>query len=176
MNRYAGFWRRAGAFTLDYLIILLYLLILGLVFTVIDSLWSLTTWLFADRVRAQLSGFSLVTLPVTLYFALGESSFQKATWGKKRLGIQVTDHTGQRITLWRSLVRSVLKFIPWEIAHTFVWTIVFSPVDTPAWVNVGIILVYGLIGLNLVFLNFTKKHQTAYDLLAGTVVMKQSRT
>lgn len=175
MNRYAGFWKRAGAFALDYIIILLYLLILGLIFFLVNSLGGASSWLFANRFRAQLSGFLLVTLPVTLYFALGEASPQRATWGKKRLGIQVTDSNGERITVWRSLARNVLKFIPWEIAHTFVWAIVFSPVDTPVWVNISIILVYALIGLNLAFLIFTKKHQTAYDLLANTLVMKQSR-
>ena len=176
MNRYAGFWKRAGAFALDYIIILLYLLILGLIFFLINnSLVDATSWLFADRARAQLSGFLLVTLPVTLYFALSESSPQRATWGKRRLGLQVTDYDAERISVWRSLVRTTLKFIPWEIAHTFVWTIAFSPADTPAWVNVSIILVYALIGLNLAFLIFTKKHQTIYDLLAKTCVIKRSR-
>jgi uncharacterized RDD family membrane protein YckC len=175
MNRYAGFWKRAGAFALDYIIILLYLLILGLIGFLINSLGGTFSWLFADRIRAQLSGFLLITLPVTLYFALGESSPQRATWGKKRLGLQVTDYDAERISVWRSLVRTTLKFIPWEIAHTFVWTVAFSPADTPAWVNVSIILVYALIGLNLAFLIFTKKHQTIYDLLAKTCVIKRSR-
>jgi len=175
MNRYAGFWNRAGAFALDYIVILLYLLILGLIGFLINSLGGTFSWLFADRIRAQLSGFLLVTLPVTLYFALSESSPQRATWGKRRLGLQVTDYDAERISVWRSLVRTTLKFIPWEIAHTFVWTIAFSPADTPAWVNVSIILVYALIGLNLAFLIFTKKHQTIYDLLAKTCVIKRSR-
>lgn len=174
-NRYAGFWKRVGAFALDYLVILLYLGILGLVGLLMNSFGGAFAWLFAERVRAQLSGFLLVTLPVTLYFALGESSPQKATWGKRRLGLQVTDKDGERLSVWRSLARTTLKFIPWEIAHTFVWTIAFSPADTPPWANAGIILVYALIGLNLAFLIFTKKHQTIYDLLAGTFVTKQSR-
>ena len=175
MNRYAGFWKRAGAFALDYIVILLYLLMIGLIGLLINSLGDAFSLLFADRARAQLSGFLLVTLPVTLYFALSESSPQKASWGKKRLGLQVTDYDGERISVWRSLVRTALKFIPWEIAHTFIWTIVFSPVDTPEWVNFSIILVYALIGLNLAFLIFTKRHQTMYDLLAKTCVTKQSR-
>jgi uncharacterized RDD family membrane protein YckC len=172
MNRSAGFWKRAGAFALDYMVILLYLLILGLLFFLLNSLGVDPSWLFADRVRAQLSGFLLVTLPVTLYFALGESSLQRATWGKKRLGLQVTGYNGERISFRRSLVRSTLKFIPWEIAHTAVWTITFSPIDTPAWVNISIIFVYALIGLNLGFLIFTKRHQSVYDLLTKTRVRR----
>jgi len=95
MNGYAGFWKRAGAFALDYLVILLYLGILGLIGLLMNSLGGAFAWLFTERVRAQISGFLLVTLPVTLYFALGEASPQKATWGKRRLGLQVTAVTKQ---------------------------------------------------------------------------------
>jgi uncharacterized RDD family membrane protein YckC len=174
MSTYAGFWKRAGAFALDYLIILVYLLVLALIGWLINSLSSAVSWLFADRFRAQLSGFLLVTLPVTLYFALSESSARRATWGKKKLGLQVTDYNGARISGWRSLGRTTLKFIPWEISHTIVWAIAFSAGKNPAWINYGLILVYALIGLNLLCLLFTRKHQTMYDLIAKTYVIKRS--
>ena len=175
MNLYAGFWRRAGAFGLDYILILSYLIVLALIGLLINSLSGSFSWLFAERVRAQLSGFLLVTLPVTLYFALSESSAQRATWGKKKMGLKVTNYNGERISLCRSLARTMLKFIPWEISHTFVWTIAFSPANTSAWMNYSILLVYALIGLNMACLIFTRKHQTIYDLLAQTYVMKYSR-
>ena len=81
---YAGFWQRVKAFVLDYIIILFYLAALTLFFLLINSLSGITEWLFSDRIRAQLTEFFLITLPVALYFALGESSAQQATWGKKR--------------------------------------------------------------------------------------------
>jgi uncharacterized RDD family membrane protein YckC len=173
MTTYAGFWKRAAAFALDYIIILFYLAALALIGLLINSLFSAASWLFSDRVRAQLSGFLLITLPVTLYFALSESSAQRATWGKKRLGLQVTDYNGGKLGFWRSLARTILKFIPWEISHTLIWAVAFSTVKNPVWLTYGIILVYALIGLNILCLVFTRKQQTMYDLIAKTYVIKQ---
>ena len=114
----------------------------------------------------------LITLPVTLYFAFNESSHRRATWGKAKVGLQVTDYRGERISFWRSLTRTALKFVPWELSHTLVWQIAFFPINGPAWVNYGFVLVYGLIGLNLASILFTRQHQAIYDLLAKTYVIK----
>jgi len=170
---YAGFWRRAGAFAFDYVIILFYLAVITLLSLLINSLFSVNQWLFADRVRAQLTGFLLITLPVTLYFALSESSARQATWGKQRLNLKVADRNGNRIGFWRALGRTLLKFIAWEISHTLIWQIYFSPQMEPGWIDYGFVLVYLLIGLNIVSLVITKTHQTLYDLLIRTYVIDQ---
>ena len=172
-SMFAGFWSRAAAFALDYVLILSYLAVLALTMLVLNSLFGITLWMFAERVLAQLTGFLLVTLPVTLYFSFGESSARKATWGKAKLRLQVTDLRGKRIGLWKALARTGLKFVPWELSHTLVWAIAFSNADVPAWVNYGFVLVYGWIGLNLASLVLTKKHQALYDLLARTCVVKK---
>jgi uncharacterized RDD family membrane protein YckC len=103
MKIYAGFWQRVRAFALDYVIILGYLIAITLFSLLMNSLFSVHQWLFNDRIRAQLTGFLLITLPVSLYFALSESSIQQATWGKRKVGLKVTDYNGVRISLWRSL-------------------------------------------------------------------------
>jgi len=172
IKTYAGFWQRVRAFAFDYLIILFYLAVLTLLSLLINWLFGVNEWLFADRVRAQLTGFFLITLPVTLYFALGESSVQQATWGKQRMGLVVTDPNRERISLGRSLARTLLKFIPWELSHTLIWQINFSPQNNSALINYSFILVYILIGLNIASLLMTKNHQTLYDLLAKTCVTK----
>ena len=174
IKTYAGFWQRVKAFALDYIIILLYLALLTLLSLLINWVFSGNEWLFADRVRAQLTGFFLITLPVALYFAFGESSAQQATWGKKRGGLMVTDTNGARISFWRSLARTFLKFIPWELSHTLIWEIYFSPQTNSLLINYGFLLVYALIGLNIASLLITKKHQTLYDLLAKTYVTKMT--
>lgn len=171
---YAGFWQRVKAFALDYIIILFYLAVLTLLSLLINWLFGVNEWLFADRVRAQLTGFFLITLPVALYFAFGESSVQQATWGKKRVGLMVTDTNGARISFWRSLARTFLKFIPWELSHTLIWEISFSSQTNSPLINYGFILVYALIGLNIASLLITKKHQTLYDLLAKTYITKMT--
>lgn len=171
MKTYAGFWKRAGAFALDYILILGYLAGVALLSLLVNTFFGTSQWLFADRVRAQFVAFLIVTLPVTLYFAISESSPSQATWGKRRLKLKVTDQNGRQISAWRSLARTVLKFIPWELSHTLIWQIYFSPQIESAWINYGFVLVYLLIGLNVACLLLTKTHQTLYDLLTSTYVI-----
>jgi uncharacterized RDD family membrane protein YckC len=168
---YAGFWQRAGAFTLDYIIILGYLLGLVLLSLLANAVFGATQWLFADRIRAQFVAFLLVTLPVSLYFAISEASTRQATWGKQRLKLKVGDHTGGRISFWKSLGRTLLKFVPWEISHTLIWELYLSPQTESVWINYSFALVYLLIGLNIVSLMVTKTHQALYDLLTHTYVI-----
>ncbi|MGH2319478.1 hypothetical protein ACRC6Q_17190 [Planococcus sp. SE5232] len=65
---YAGFWLRLKAFAVDYLLIFGYLLLVMIVsLFLIPSLEELFQ---ASRPIAQLTGFLLVTFPVSLYFIL----------------------------------------------------------------------------------------------------------
>lgn len=171
MKVYAGFWQRAAAFALDYLIILGYLWGIVLLSLLANQRFGVNEWLFADRIRAQLVAFLLVTLPVTLYFASSESSPQQATWGKQRLKLKVADIHGNRIGFWRAFARTLLKFVPWELSHTLIWQIYFSPQSELIWINYGFALVYLLSGLNVLSLALMKTNQTLYDLLTFTYVI-----
>lgn len=171
MITYASFWKRVGAFALDYLLILGYLLGVILLSLFASAVFGASQWLFADRLRAQLVAFFIVTLPVTLYFAISESSQRQATWGKRRLKLQVADHDGSRIGFWRSLARTLLKFIPWELSHTLIWQLYFSRQAEMVWVNYGFGLVYLLIGLNIASLLRMRTNQTLYDFLTKTYVI-----
>ena len=113
MNTYADLWQRVRAFVLDYVIILIYLAAITLLIWLLN-LFSINEWLFAERVRAQFVAFLLVTLPVTLYFAIRESSTQRVTWGKQCVGLKVTDYNGERIGFGQAFSRRLLKFIPWN--------------------------------------------------------------
>jgi len=172
VKKYAGFWIRAGALALDYIIVLGYLLGLTLLSLLINRLFSINNWLFADRIRAQLVTFLLVTLPITLYFAISESSIRQGTWGKQRLKLKVADRSGNPIGFWRALGRTVLKFLPWEISHTLIWQIYFSPQKDSIWINYGFVLVYLLIGVNLISLKLTTTRQTLYDILTSTYILE----
>jgi uncharacterized RDD family membrane protein YckC len=86
------------------------------------------------------------------------------------MGLRVVDHNEGRISPGRAFARTLLKFIPWEISHTLIWEITFSPQTNPLLINTGFVVVYFLMGLNIASLLMTKTHQTAYDLLAKTYV------
>lgn len=170
VKTYASFWQRIKAFAIDYEGIALYLgFILGL-FVFINYSTNIVQRLFTDRVRAQTLAFLVVDFPITLYFAIGESSVRQATRGKQRLGLKVGDHNGNRISFSRALTRTLLKFIPWELSHTLIWEIYFSTKLDPTLINIGFVLVYILIGLNIASLVISKTKQTLYDFLAGTYV------
>lgn len=174
MKAYAGFRERVGAFVLDYVIILFYLVAVTLIFLLLNSLTNLNDRLFTDRVRAQLTAFLLITLPVALYFVISESSNRQATWGKQRMKLIVTDDNGERISSWRALARTFLKFIPWELSHTLIWELSFSPQADAILIYYGFGFVYLLVGLNIASLLLNKTHQTIYDLLTKTYVVKQA--
>jgi uncharacterized RDD family membrane protein YckC len=157
MENYASFWRRAGAFALDYIPILIYLLAVTLLFLLLDTLFDVNQLLFTNRTLGQLTAFLLVTLPVVLYFALGESSTRQGTWGKRRLGLKVADVDGNGVSFERALARNLLKFIPWELSHTLIWEIRFTSQTDSMLISYGFVLVYLLIRLILVLM--TRKHQ-----------------
>jgi uncharacterized RDD family membrane protein YckC len=171
MKTYAGFWQRVAAFMWDYLIIV------GYIVVITGVLWLVRApeWLFINRVQSQVSGILVLTIPVTLYFAISESSARQATWGKTRQALTVADKNGNRIQFGKAFARAALKFAPWEIAHTLIWEISYFPETNPILINTGFALVYGLIGLNLASLLMTKTRQTIYDLITGTYIINNQK-
>lgn len=168
----AGLWVRVLAFAVDYLPIAAYLAVL-----VAGGAWlvrssqPLAGWLFGGPVTGEATGFLLITLPVSLYFALSEASASQATWGKRRMGLMVTDLVGTRLSLLRSIGRTALKFIPWEIAHACIWQVSFARDPSSATYVVGFAVVWLIIAANIVSLLVSPSRQTLYDRLAGTVVV-----
>ena len=170
---FAGFWIRIYAFAFDYIPIALYLsLLVALGFTVNTAFPNISGRLFATPLSSQVTGFLTITLPVTLYFALFESSAWQATWGKRRKNLKVVRADGERISRARAFGRTALKFIPWELAHTRIWQITFTPQEPSPLVTLGFVLVWLLVGANVISLLASKSKQTIYDWLAGTYVVK----
>lgn len=88
---YAGFWRRAGAYLIDYMLVVFAAGMIGaLLAPVIRGLTPL-----------------LVIVSVWLYYALMESSESQATLGKKAVGIKVTDLEGNQVSFARATGRLV---------------------------------------------------------------------
>ena len=79
-----------------------------------------------------------------VYFAGLESSAWQATVGKKLLGMQVTDTSGERINFIKATVRYLSKFL------------------SSFFLMIGFIMVA-----------FTAKKQGLHDFIAGTVVINR---
>ena len=173
---FANIWQRIGAFLLDYLIIAAYLVLLVIVSVGLGfgPLRSVFRAMFADPNSSEFSAFLLLVLPVILYFALFECSSWQATWGKRKMGLRVIDTHGARLSLPRSFVRSLLKFVPWELTHACLWRIPgwpLAPTTPSPIITAGLVLVWILVGAYLVSMLVSKKHQALYDWIAGTSVI-----
>ena len=122
---YAGFWRRLGAWFVDFLILFIPAVLIS-------------------RIGGSdsLLGSVLVLLGEWVYFAYQESSEAQATFGKRALGIIVTDEAGGRISFGRATGRYFAKIIS------------------------GVILLIGFI-----MIAFTSKKQGLHDMIAGTLVV-----
>ncbi len=169
-------WKRLLAFLLDYLVISVYIVTLTVVSMLIlrSGAGPALTGLFANPVRADLFAFLSLVLPVILYFAILESGPRQATWGKQRMRLCVTDEQGVRLTLPRALLRSVVKFLPWQIAHSSLFHIPGWPmnvVDVPTASVIGFLVVWILIFAWLGFLIFHPSQRAPYDLFAGSRVV-----
>jgi uncharacterized RDD family membrane protein YckC len=118
---YAGFWRRLGAWFVDFLILIIPAILLS---------------------RIGGAGSLLVFLGEWVYFAYQESSEAQATFGKRALGIIVTDEAGNRISFGRATGRYFAKIIS------------------------ALIILIGFI-----MIAFTRKKQGLHDMIAGTLVV-----
>jgi uncharacterized RDD family membrane protein YckC len=163
---------RVTAFTLDYIIIAGYLLFIVALGILLNTfLPAVAHRLFSNPLSGQITGFLMITLPVSLYFILFESSAWQATWGKRKKSLQVTRTDGSRLTILRASGRTLLKFIPWELAHTCIWQISFAQQEPSQIIMMGFTLVWILVGANLVSVWISPTHQTLYDWLASTYVV-----
>jgi len=94
---YAGFWLRAAAYVIDYVLAIVCLILVFLVFSVEDETGGLASLL------------SICTM--WIYFTLFESSKWQATPGKRLLKIRVTDLSGSRITIGRAAARNLARIL-----------------------------------------------------------------
>jgi uncharacterized RDD family membrane protein YckC len=174
---YASIPRRLAAFAVDYIIIASYLAVLTLVFVFVVP-DEVIGYLFAGPEIGQASAFLLLTLPVVLYFALMESSSWSATPGKRALGVAVQASDLTRPSRPKSLRRTALKFLPWELSHTCLWRIPGWPQapEEPSWlVYVGFALVWVLVAAYILSALVSDRRQTLYDRLSGCVVLRVLR-
>jgi hypothetical protein len=124
--------RRSLAFALDWLVMVLWG---GMLFGAVMIATNGNPPRPENPWSAQAIGLLTMTVPVTLYFALCESSALRASLGKRVFGLVVSKETGERLWLRSTLLRNVVKFVPWECGHTVAQQAAFSGEGGfPAWV------------------------------------------
>ncbi len=70
----------------------------------------------------------------------------------------------------RSVLRTALKLVPWELSHALIWRYA-TPGSAPELIlDAGLVLVWLLIAANVISALVDSEHRTIYDRLAGTRV------
>jgi uncharacterized RDD family membrane protein YckC len=171
--------RRVLAFGVDYLLIAAYLLVLLVISLALlaSSVRAGYLMLWSNAWSAEVAGFLLLTAPVVLYFAVLESSAAGATLGKRALHLRVVNMNGGRLGFGPSLMRSAVKFLPWELAHFTIWHFIYGTgahSSPPGWTAATLALVYVIAAVFLLTLFIGREHRTVYDRLAGSRVIFRS--
>lgn len=164
--------RRLGAVALDYLVVSVYLVLLVLIGLRLSSNAGAADTLFGSPLIGELVGFAILTVPVTLYFALGEKEPRGATLGKRGLGLRVVSVDGGGLSLGRSLLRSATKFVPWELAHAAIWQFAFAGPDEQLVPTALLIASWTLVAANVGVALLDRRHRALHDLVAGSIVIR----
>lgn len=166
--------RLLGIFV-DYLIILAYIVILLCVTFTAHYFFTehLPNTSLVNPWLGEMIGFVTLTLPVALYFILTESGSRQASIGKRVARIVVSNKDGAKASLRQIVIRTVIKFLPWELAHVSIYHLVAA---NQSGQMLSIAINIGLFVSNLLFLVyvltiiFRHDHGGPYDMVAGTTL------
>ncbi|WP_077324713.1 RDD family protein [Virgibacillus siamensis] len=176
MGNSASIAKRLAALVIDYFLVVVYACILfGLAALfyqfILDGIPD------TGRLTRELTAFLTLAFPVFLYFVIMESAAEHATYGKRKMKICIASTDGDSPTLFQVMLRNVIKLLPWQAAHTFIFTGMHQEwtLSGLTWMMV-VVFCYGLPILSILFLCFRKDHRVVHDLFAKTVVMKSDHS
>ncbi len=124
--------------------------------------------------KGKFISFLLLTLPVLFYFITSEKSKNKGTIGKRVMSISVENNT-TKPTHFNIIKRNILKFLPWEIAHSGVhWLIYCSNknIEPPFWVWAVLILPQIAVFIYILSIIYTQGKSSIYDKISKTYILK----
>ncbi|MFD2566245.1 RDD family protein [Pseudotenacibaculum haliotis] len=168
----ALFIKRVFAFCIDYMVILVYVVGLYLASTLLHSLN--VDLSFESPFHQQLLGFFTLTLPVFLYFFLNEK-YRSSTVGKRLMDLVIQKNVLEKKS--NIFLRNLLKFLPWEIAHTGVYFLFYFDKhnqEIPIWLWFVLIVPQIVILIYLLSILFSKGKSSLYDLIANTKISLRS--
>lgn len=84
----------------------------------------------------------------------------------------VVQTDGKPLSFFRSLLRTGIKFLPWELSHYLIYRM---DANGNLFLYLMIAAIYLLVIIYIMLSMITKRKQSLYDLIAGTVVRKEER-
>lgn len=167
-NDDVGIKRRIKALLIDYVCIVAYLIIL---FVLMISIYTfiLNGIPQFTEIQNQWLAFLTTVFPVTIYFIIKESRKPYASFGKKKAGLKIS-YTKSPIK--GSVIRNILKFLPWQFGHLSVIKGIYSGFDSIfVFVFYGLALILPIIYILMVA--FRKDHRHLPDLLSGSQIISE---
>jgi uncharacterized RDD family membrane protein YckC len=145
-DRYAGFWRRFGAWIIDTILV-----VIATIAVVIGGAFVVGAMMASNNARGQdifdvgrlVGNLGGIIVP-WLYFACYESSSRRATPGKTALGLEVITENGEQLSFGRATGRHFGKYVS------------------------GLILCFGYF-----MAGWTQRKQALHDLMAGCLVVNK---
>lgn len=123
---------------------------------------------FHNGYNTEIYTLITVSIPALIYFAFFDS-LTRGTIGKRLLKIRVRDNaSGTLPSIFKTLLRTVCKLLPWEIAH------LANNLPVPLYyaneleLRPGLLISLILLVVYLVVVVKTKGKQTLYDKLLNT--------
>ena len=160
--------RRLASWWWDYLLILAWLAAVFLLIGLPQILgWLDLSAIWADQVAGDIAITVLTVLPYLVYLTITEWRPPHATWGKRRVGIEVIGKDGDPPGGGAVLVRNLVKVLPWQLGHMGTTRLVFATQVTTAAISfqVGSLVLLALVVVPVLF-----GRPGIHDLLAGTRV------
>ena len=159
--------RRFTALLIDYLLLVIYAGVLYLFSPIVSPLFQKSAW------EAEFFGLLLLVAPVFLYFFLFEASYLNATPGKLLFRLKVIKIDGSNFTYTDSFIRSLVKFIPWELAHFAIWQLVYPNSNFSSTAEMLLIMtnVLAILYISVPFFNI--KGRALHDYVAHTLLVIQ---
>lgn len=130
------------------------------------------TW-FQSSTNMQLYVLTTISLPVWIYFTYFDSEKSKGTFGKRALKLEVKNNQYQNISVGKALLRTILKLLPWEIAH--IGVIFPTPLYYENEPAVRLLSYIGLLlfAIYVISIWIDSKKRIIYDKITGTVVSEK---
>ncbi len=166
---------RACAYALDILLIGLWLGVLTLLMPQLPAPWLEGVW--NDPMRAQLVILAALLAPIILVSSVFDSKWGMGTPGKRALHLRVglAGVAGvQPLPFPRALLRNVLKYLPWELAHTALWRIEGWPDQVLEISGPPLLLLVGmwvLLAADVLCGWMRSDRRSLHDLLSGASVV-----
>lgn len=167
--------RRVGAYLIDVVVIYVYIGVLFGASTALNAVWPLHEAMDASYGLRHAISFGTLTLPVVLYFVHMEHSRHRGTFGKRRLGLEVVAAHGGPAPLHSLAIRNAVKFLPWEMAHTWIHLhpgyLLSGPDSIADWMF-GAVLPVGLMVVWVLLIFVRRDGRSVYELVSRTQVLR----